>query len=78
MPLTSWLAGELRFTRPQAAAVVHHAHDLERFGQVGDALRDGHANHHQARAVTDALRKLPRDDSLAGAEREAETTMVGP
>ena len=76
VPLTSWLAGELRYTRPQAAAMVHHAKDLERFIQVGDALRDGRANHHQARAVTDVLRKLP-DDLPAGAEREAETTMVG-
>ncbi|MEZ5090794.1 MAG: hypothetical protein R2719_14440 [Micropruina sp.] len=35
VPLTSWLAGELRYTRPQAAAMVHHAKDLERFIQVG-------------------------------------------
>ena len=60
VPLTSWLAGELRYTRPQAAAMVHHAHDLERFGQVRDALRDGRANQFQARAVTDVLRKPPR------------------
>ena len=76
VPLTSWLAGELRYTRPQAAALVHHAKDLQRFTQVGDAVRDGRANQHQARAVTDVLRKLP-DDLPAGAEREAETTMVG-
>ncbi|MEZ5089034.1 MAG: DUF222 domain-containing protein [Micropruina sp.] len=76
VPLTSWLAGELRFTRSQAAALVHHAHDLERFGQVGDALRDGRANQFQARAVTDVLRKLP-DDLPARAENEAEATMVG-
>ena len=76
VPLTSWLAGELRYTRSQASAMLHHAADLERFGQVGDALRDGRANQFQARAVTDVLRKLP-DDLPAGAEREAETTMVG-
>ena len=76
VPLTSWLAGELRYTRPQAAALVHHAKDLQRFGQVGDALRDGRANQFQARAVTDVLRKLP-DDLPAGVEREAEATLVG-
>ena len=76
VPIVSWLAGELCYTRPQAAAMVHHAHDLERFNQVAGALRDGHANQHQARAVTDVLRKLP-DDLPAGAERESEATMVG-
>ena len=60
VPLTSWLAGELRYTRPQAAAMVHHAHDLARFGQVRDALRHGRANQFQARAVTDVLRETPR------------------
>ena len=60
VPLTSWLAGELRYTRSQASAMLHHAADLERFGQVGDALRDGRANQFQARAVTDVLRKPPR------------------
>ncbi len=76
VPTASWLAAELRYTRSQACAMVHHAKDLDRFGSVGDALRDGRANQFQARAVTDVLRKLP-DDLPADAQEQAQETMVG-
>lgn len=51
IPTVSWLASELRYTRGQASAMVHHAHDLYRFSQIGDALRDGVANERQVQAV---------------------------
>ena len=76
VPLTSWLAGEQRYTRAQASAMVHHAADLERFNQVGEALRDGRVNQHQARAVTEVLRRLP-DDLPAETVEQAQATMVG-
>ena len=76
VPLTSWLAGEQRYTRSQASAMVHHAADLERFNQVGEALRDGRVNQHQARAVTEVLRRLP-DDIPAETVEQAQATMVG-
>ena len=76
VPTVSWLASELRYTRSQAAAMVHHASDLSRFSQLGDALRDGVANERQAQAVTQVLKKLPTD--LGGeAEAKAQATMVG-
>ena len=40
IPTVSWLASELRYTRGQASAMLHHATDLHRFSQLGDALRD--------------------------------------
>ena len=49
---------------------------IQLLGTEIKALRDGRANQFQARAVTDVLRKLP-DDLPAGAENEAEVTMVG-
>lgn len=76
VPMTSWLAAELCYTRAQASAMLHHAADLERFQQVGEALRGGHANAFQARAVTDVLRKLP-DDLSTEAVEQAQATMVG-
>lgn len=76
VPTASWLAAELRYTRPQACAMVHHAKDLDRFGRIGEALRDGQVNRFQARAVTEVLRKLP-DDLSSAAEEQAQATMVG-
>ncbi len=76
VPTVSWLASELRYTRGQAAGMLHHADDLHRFSQIGDALRDGVANERQAQAVTQVLKKLPTD--LGGeAEAKAQATMVG-
>mgnify|MGYP000258082601 CR=1 FL=1 len=76
VPTVSWLASELRYTRGQAAGMLHHANDLHRFSQIGDALRDGRANDRQVQAVTQVLKKLPTD--LAGeAEAKAQATMVG-
>ena len=76
VPTVSWLASELRYTRGQASAMLHHANDLSRFSQLGDALRDGRANERQAQAVTQVLKKLPTD--LGGeAEAKAQATMVG-
>ncbi|WP_298129910.1 DUF222 domain-containing protein, partial [Micropruina sp.] len=76
IPTVSWLAEELRYTRGQASAMLHHATDLSRFSQIGDALRDGVANERQAQAVTQVLKKLPTD--LGGeAEAKAQATMVG-
>lgn len=49
---------KLRYTRGQASAMLHHANDLHRFSQLGDALRDGRANERQAQAVTQVLKKL--------------------
>ncbi|MFT4297257.1 MAG: DUF222 domain-containing protein [Micropruina sp.] len=76
VPTVSWLAGELRYTRTQASAMVHQAHDLHRFGQVGDALIEGRINDRQAAAVTQVLRKLPTGLGPV-AESEAQATMVG-
>ena len=76
VPTVSWLAGELRYTRGQAAAMLHQAKDLHRFGQIGDALCEGRINDRQATAVTQVLRKLPTDLG-ADAERQAQVTMVG-
>lgn len=76
LPTTSWLAAELRYTRGQASAMVHHAADLHRFTQLGDALRDGRANDRQAQAVTQVLKKLPADLGVE-AEAKAQATMVG-
>lgn len=76
VPTTSWLAGELRYSRPQAAAMLHHAADLHRFGDVADALRDGLINDRQASAVSGVLRKLPSDLGTL-AEQEAQATMIG-
>ncbi len=76
VPTVSWLASELRYTRGQASAMLHHANDLHRFGQIGDALRDGVANDRQAQAVTQVLRKLPTDLGVE-AETKAQATMVG-
>lgn len=76
VPTVSWLAAELRYTRGQASAMVHDAHDLHRFSQIGDALRDGVANQRQAQAVTQVLKKLPTDLGVA-AEAAAQATMVG-
>ncbi len=75
LPTTSWLAAELRYTRSQASAMVHHAKDLHRFTQLGDALRDGRANDRQAQAVTQVLKKLPADLGVE-AEAKAQATMV--
>ncbi len=76
IPTVSWLASELRYTRGQASAMLHHANDLHRFSQTGDALRDGVANDRQAQAITQVLKKLPTD--LGGeAEAKAQATMVG-
>ncbi len=76
VPTVSWLASELRYTRSQASAMLHHAGDLHRFTQIGDALRDGRANDRQAQAVTQVLKKLPTDLG-AEAEAKAQATMVG-
>ena len=76
VPTVSWLAAELRYTRGQASAMVHHAADLHRFSQLGDALRDGRANDRQAAAVTQVLKKLPTDLGVE-AEAKAQATMVG-
>ncbi len=76
IPTVSWLASELRYTRGQASAMVHHAHDLHRFTHIGDALRDGVANDRQAQAITQVLKKLPTDLGME-AETKAQTTMVG-
>ena len=76
IPTVSWLASELRYTRGQASAMVHHAHDLYRFCQIGDAVRDGRANERQAQAVTQVLKKLPTDLGVE-AEAKAQATMVG-
>lgn len=76
VPTISWLAGELRYTRGQASAMLHHAKDLHRFRQIGDALREGRISDRQAVAVTQVLRKLPTDLGT-DAERQAEATMVG-
>ncbi|MFT4225788.1 DUF222 domain-containing protein [Micropruina sp.] len=75
VPTVSWLAAELRYTRGQASAMVHHAADLHRFIQLGDALRDGRANDRQAQAVTKVLKKLPSDLGVE-AEAKAQATMV--
>ena len=75
VPTVSWLAAELRYTRGQASAMVHHAADLHRFTQLGDALRDGRANDRQAQAVTKVLKKLPTDLGVE-AEAKAQATMV--
>ena len=74
--MVSWLAGELRYTRREASAMVYQARDLGRFTQVHEALLDGDASEPQARAITRVLRKLP-DDLSTDAERHAQTTMVG-
>ena len=76
VPTVSWLASELRYTRGQASAMLHHANDLSRFSQIGDALRDGRANERQAHAVTQVLKKLPTDLGVE-AEAMAQATMVG-
>ncbi len=76
IPTVSWLASELRYTRSQASAMVHHAKDLHRFTQLADALRDGRANDRQAPAVTQVLKKLPADLGVE-AEAKAQATMVG-
>jgi hypothetical protein len=76
VPTVSWLAGELCYTRGQASGMLHQAKDLDRFDQIGDALRDGRINDRQAHAVTGVLRKLPTDLGVE-AEREAQVTMVG-
>ena len=76
VPTISWLAGELRYTRGQGSAMLHHARDLHRFSQIGDALREGRINDRQAVAVTQVLRTLPADLGT-NAERQAEATMVG-
>ncbi|MFT3834110.1 MAG: DUF222 domain-containing protein [Micropruina sp.] len=76
IPTVSWLASELRYTRGQASAMVHHANDLHRFSQLGDALRDGRAHERQTVAVTQVLKKLPTDLD-AQTETAAQTTMVG-
>ncbi len=76
IPTVSWLAAELRYTRGQASAMVHHATDLHRFTQVADALRNGQANERQAHAVTQVLKKLPTDLGVE-AETAAQATMVG-
>ncbi len=76
VPTVSWLASELRYTRGQASAMVHHANDLSRFTQIGDALRDGLANERQAQAVTQVLRTMPADLGVE-AEQRAQATMVG-
>ncbi len=76
IPTTSWLAAELRHTRGEASAMVHHAADLDRFSQLGAALRDGRANDRQARAITQVLKKLPSDLGVE-AEAKAQATMVG-
>ncbi len=75
VPTVSWLAAELRYTRGQASAMVHHAADLHRFTQLGDALRNGRANDRQAQAVTKVLKKLPTDLGVE-AEAKAQATMV--
>lgn len=72
----TWLAGELRYTRREASAMLHQAADLGRFAQVQQALVEGAASEPQARAITRVLRKLP-DDLGADAERHAQSTMVG-
>ena len=76
IPTVSWLAAELRYTRGQASAMVHHAGDLHRFTQIGDALRDGVANERQAQAVTQVLKTMPADLGVE-AEQQAQATMVG-
>ncbi|MFT3833156.1 MAG: DUF222 domain-containing protein [Micropruina sp.] len=76
VPTVSWLASELRYTRGQASAMLHHANDLHRFTQIGDALRDGRANERQAQAITQVLKKLPTDLGVE-AEAKAQATMVG-
>ncbi len=76
VPTVSWLAGELRYTRAQASAMLHQARDLDRFSQIGDALRSGRVNDRQAVTVTQVLRRLPTDLAVA-AEAEAQATMVG-
>ncbi len=76
VPTVSWLASELRYTRGQASAMLHHANDLHRFTQLGDALRDGVANDRQAQAVTQVLKKLPTDLGVE-TEAKAQATMVG-
>ncbi|MFT4228222.1 DUF222 domain-containing protein, partial [Micropruina sp.] len=76
VPTVSWLASELRYTRGQASAMLHHANDLHRFTQIGDALRDGVASDRQAQAVTQVLKKLPTDLGVE-AEAMAQSTMVG-
>ncbi|MFT4297228.1 MAG: DUF222 domain-containing protein [Micropruina sp.] len=76
VPTVSWLAGELRYTRKQASAMLHQAKDLHRFGQIGEALIEGRLNDRQAAAVTQVLRKLPTDLGVQ-AEAEAQATMVG-
>ena len=76
VPTVSWLASELRYTRGQASAMVHHAADLHRFSQLGDALRDGRANDRQAQAVTQVLKKLPTDLGV-DAETAAQAIMIG-
>lgn len=75
VPMVSWLAAELRYTRGQASAMVHHAADLHRFTQLGHALRDGRANDRQAQAVTKVLKKLPTNLGVE-AEAKAQATMV--
>ena len=76
VPTVSWLASELRYTRGQSAAMLHHANDLSRFSQIGDALRDGVANDRQAQAITHVLKKLPTELGVE-AEAKAQATMVG-
>ena len=72
----TWLAGELRYTRREASAMVYQARDLRRFTHVHEALSDGDATEPQVRAITRVLRKLPTDLGV-DAERHAQTTMVG-
>lgn len=72
----TWLAGELRYTRREASALVYQTRDLARFSQVHEALVEGTASEPQVRAITRVLRKLP-DDLGVDAERHAQTTMVG-
>lgn len=62
------VGGRVALHPGQASAMVHHARDLHRFTQLGDALRDGRANDRQAQAVTQVLKKLPAD---LGVEAEA-------
>jgi len=73
---STWLADVANLTRREAARLVGHGQELDRFGVVGDAARSGAVLPEQAEAITGVLADLP--DSLPSPVLEqAQDLMVG-
>jgi hypothetical protein len=75
-PLSSWLTGVCRLTRPEAHRLLASGRALSRFAAVGEAARSGQVGVEQASAITTVLSRLPQDFSTSQVA-EAEALLLG-